>query len=132
MKPKDDTHKLIKKMQIKASAELDKKVHNDISSAMAESVVCPNMWRMKLAVAAAIIIAFSVGFFIGQQSKPKQSANYPVNVAGYTPAVQKAEDTFWQQKAMAAMQPRPYAGKQFKETSLNDTYKQYLKEKHYD
>ena len=132
MKPKDDIHKLIKKMQIKASAELDRKVHNDISSATAESAVWLNMWRMKLAVAAAITIAFGIGFFIGQQSKPKQSVNYPVNVAGYTPAVQKAKDSFWRQKAMAAMQPRPYAESQFDKTSLLDAYKQYLKEKNYD
>ena len=92
----------------------------------------------KLAVAAAIIIAFGIGFSIGQRSKPTQLAIYSLDVSGYTPAVPvyptapKAEGSFWRQKILAAMQPRPYAQTLTTKISLFNTYKQYLKEKHYD
>jgi hypothetical protein len=148
MKPKDDIHKLIKKLQIKASAELDRRVHNDISKALAESeqaVTGPIILRfimkggaMKLAIAAAIIIAFGVGFSVGQRSRTTQLATYSLDVASYTTAVSthptapKTEDSFWRQKAVAAMQPRPYAQTRFDKTSLLVGNKQYLKEKYYD
>jgi len=74
MRPIDNIHKSIKKLQLKASAELDKRVHDDISRALAEcekrnsAIQEPNLWRtvikspiIKLAVAAAIIIAVLVG-----------------------------------------------------------------------
>jgi len=48
------------------------------------------------------------------------------------PTAPKVEDSFWRQKALAAMHPRPYARTQATKTSLLNTYKQYLKEKHYD
>jgi hypothetical protein len=151
MKQGNDIHKLIKKLHIKASAELDRRVNNDISqtlvklqkieSARAE----PNIWRFitkggvtKLAVAATIIIAFGIGFSIGQRSNPTRLATYSLDVSGYTSAVSAyptataSEDSFWRQKALAAMQPRPYAQTQITKTSLIDAYKQYLKEKHYD
>jgi len=70
MRPSDNIHKLIKKLQLKASAELDKRIHDNISRALAESdmtksaAVQPNIWRTimksritKLAAAAVIIIA---------------------------------------------------------------------------
>jgi hypothetical protein len=139
MKPTDDINRMIKKLQIKAGPELDRRVHNDISEAMAESepaVIGPIVLRFitkGLAVAAAIIIAFGIGFSIGQQSKPTQLVTYSLDAAGNTPAVSthpaapKTEDSFWQQKALAAMQPRPYAQTKFEKTSLIDAYKQYLK-----
>ena len=37
MKPADDIHKLVRKLQLKASADLDRRVHEDISRALAES-----------------------------------------------------------------------------------------------
>jgi hypothetical protein len=92
----------------------------------------------KLAVAAVVIIAFGVGFSIGQRSRPTQLATHPPDVTGYSPEVlahpsaPKAEDSFWRQKALAAMQPRPYAQTRVDKTSLLVGYKQYLKEKHYD
>jgi hypothetical protein len=74
MKPADDIHKLVRKLQLKASVGLDRRVHNDISRALAESEKTesahskPNIWRiimkrpiMKLAAAAAIIIATLIG-----------------------------------------------------------------------
>jgi hypothetical protein len=138
MKPKDDIHKLIKKLHIDTSTELDRKVYNDISEA---TVAGPAIWEvitrggaMKLTVAAAVIIAFGIGFFIGQRSKATQPVIYSQDVTCYMPSVsaKTAEDSFWQQKVAAAMQPRPYLQSQFDKVSLIDAYKQYLKEKHYD
>src|SRR3989304_528265 len=144
MKQGNDIHKLIKKLHVKASAELDRRVHNDISrtldktqkieSAQAEL----SIWRCimkggvtKLAVAAAILIAFSTGFLSGRWSKPTRLAPYSVDVTGYTSAVSmhptapKTEDSFWRQKALAATQPRPYAYAQFTKTDPLNAYKQY-------
>jgi len=151
MKQGNDIHKLIKKLHVKASAELDRRVHNDISRTLdetqkiesAQAELC--IWRhimkggiAKLAVAAAILIAFSTGFLSGRWSKPARPAPHSLDVTGYTsavlayPSAPKAEDSFWQRKAFAAMQPRPYAQTTFDKTSLLNTYKQYLKEKHYE
>jgi len=148
MKQGNDIHKLIKKLHAKASAELDRRVHNDISRtpdktqkiepAQAELYI----WRFimkgrlaKLAVAAAILFAFGIGFSTGRWSKPAQMAPHSPDVTAYTstapayPTVPKAEDSFWQQKALAATQPRPYAYTHFTKTELLSAYKQYLKEK---
>ena len=151
MKPAEDVQKLIKKLQLKASAELDKRVHDDISWALATSEktewahTAPNISRIitkggvtKLAVAAAILIAFGIGFSIGRWSKPTRLVPHSIDVTGYTSAVllyptaPKAEDSFWQQKALATMQPRPYAQTFTTKTSLLNAYKQYVKEKYYD
>ncbi|OHB57454.1 MAG: hypothetical protein A2173_04310 [Planctomycetes bacterium RBG_13_44_8b] len=145
MKLADNIHKMIKKMHVKASAELDKKVHDDISISLAESA-CAKTSTMrsitkvgivKLAVAAAIFIAFGVGFSIGRWSQPPQPEP-PSLVIAYVPSISihssasKSEDGFWRQKVFAAMQPKPYAQTQFDKTSLLNAYKQYLKEKYYD
>jgi len=74
MKQRNDIHNLIRKIHVKASAELDKKVNDDISAAMAESKETEFtnkrliVWRIimkssitKLAAAAAIIIAVLIG-----------------------------------------------------------------------
>ena len=71
----DDIYKLIEELKLKASAELDRKVHDDISRALAKSEKTesaraePNIWRSimksritKLAAAAVIIIA--AGIFV--------------------------------------------------------------------
>ncbi|MFZ0034886.1 MAG: hypothetical protein WAK60_07870 [Sedimentisphaerales bacterium] len=144
MKPTDDIHKLIKKLQIKASAELDRRVHDDISRALAESqeaepaVTEPNIWRFitkggitKLAVAATILITFGMGFSIGRWSKPSRLAP-PLTVVSVHPTTPASEDSFWRRKVLAAMQSRPYAQTQITKVSLIDAYKQYLKGKHYD
>jgi hypothetical protein len=151
MKPTDNINRLIKKLQLKASAELDRRVHNDISRALAESEKTESahagliIWRyitkgevIKLAVAAAILVAFGIGFFTGQWSKPTRLAPRLLDVTGNISAVSmhptapKTEDSFWRQKTLAAMQHRPYAQIQTTKTSLLNAYKQYLKEKHYD
>ena len=74
MRPADNINELIKKLKLKASAELDKRVHDDISAALAKSQKTKsaqkelNIWRIimkspitKLAASAAIIIAIFVG-----------------------------------------------------------------------
>jgi outer membrane lipoprotein-sorting protein len=74
MRPADNINELIKGLHLKASADLDRKVHDDISNALAKSKKTasaqsePNIWRIimkskitKLAAAAAIIVAFFVG-----------------------------------------------------------------------
>lgn len=135
MKPTDDTQKLIKKLHLHASTELDRRVHNDISEALAKSKPAAEPITWRLAIAAAIIIAFGIGFSVGQRSKPTQLATYLLDTAGNTSAVSThltapaSEDSFWRQKALAAMQPRPYTQST---NNLLNTYKQYLKEKHYD
>jgi ankyrin repeat protein len=70
MRPTEDINKIIKKLHLKASANLDKRVHDRISGAQAKpeykqaTYMPPNIWRnimknpiTKLAAAAAIVIA---------------------------------------------------------------------------
>ena len=74
MRPADNINELIKKLKLKASADLDKRVHDDISAALTESEKTklvqpePNIRRTimksritRLAAAAAIIIAVILG-----------------------------------------------------------------------
>ena len=74
MRPAENINELIKKLQLKASADLDRRVHEDISRALAESRKTesappePNIWRIimkspitKLATAAVVIIACVIG-----------------------------------------------------------------------
>ena len=74
MRPSDNINELIKKLHLKASADLDKRVHDDISAALTESEKTksvqpePNIWRIimksriiKLAAAAVIVITLFVG-----------------------------------------------------------------------
>ncbi len=81
MRPSDNINELIKKLQLKASAELDKRVHDDISAALTESEKTksvqpePNIWRTimknpitKLAAAAVIIIAVAISVTILDKS----------------------------------------------------------------
>jgi hypothetical protein len=92
----------------------------------------------ELAVAAVILIAFSVGFSIGRWSKPSQLTPHSLDIDGHLSSVSvysapsKEEGSFWRRKALAAMQPRPYIQTQTTKTSLLNAYKQYLKEKNYD
>ncbi len=81
MRPSDNINELIKKLHLKASAELDKRVHDDISAALTKSEqtksVQPetNIWRIimksripKLAAAAMIIVAVLFGMSIFKDS----------------------------------------------------------------
>lgn len=81
MRPSDNINELIKKLHLKASAELDKRVHNDISAALTKSEQTksvqpePNIWRtimksriIKLTAAAVIIIAVAISVTILDKS----------------------------------------------------------------
>jgi len=79
MRPADNTHRLFRQLHLKAGAELDEKVHSEISRALKKSaktkstVIQPNVWRIimnskmtKLGVAAVIMIGAFLGLhFIG-------------------------------------------------------------------
>lgn len=87
----------------------------------------------RIAIAACILIAFVTG----RWSRPLQAPTYPLYDDTYETTAPHADVhndgyDFWRQKALAAMQPRPYAQTSFAETHLMNTYKQYLKEKHYE
>ncbi|MGD1042305.1 MAG: hypothetical protein ABR913_04490 [Sedimentisphaerales bacterium] len=98
----------------------------------------PKQWfftPLRLLAAAAVMILV---FAAGRWSKPfpptsslPEVASYAQPVSAY-PAVSKNPDSFWQQKALAAMQPRPYSQNELSQTALLNVYKQYLKEKHYE
>ena len=73
MRPADNINELIRKLKLKASTDLDKRVHDDISMALAESekpsaLTWPNIRRTimkspitKIAVVAVIIVAVLIG-----------------------------------------------------------------------
>jgi len=147
MKPIDKIKELINKSNVQTGPETDKKILGDAMEYLEKlkqqksAGTMSNIWRistkdlvMKLAVAAAILITFGVGFFTGRWSKPVPPPHL-LNITGYTsaarvnPATTKAENSFWQQKALAALQPRPYVQSHNTKVSLLDIYKQYLKEK---
>lgn len=81
MRPADNINELIKKLKLKASADLDKRVHDDISAALVESennksvLAEPNIWRtlmkspiIKLAAVAVILIAVAISVTILDKS----------------------------------------------------------------
>jgi len=87
MRPTDNIHKLIKKLNVKAGPELDSRIHDDISKALAESkqtqpaATQPNIWRIimknpitKLATAAVLIVAVFLTANIFNNSIPTASA----------------------------------------------------------
>jgi len=85
---------------------------------------------LRLLAAAAVI---AVAFVAGRLSNPTPS----INSVTYTPAIsvnlieQKKENSFWQQKVLAAMKQKPFAQSSNFTSQLN-AYKQYLKEKRYE
>jgi hypothetical protein len=98
----------------------------------------PKQWvftPVRLIAAAAVVIFV---FAAGRWSKPFPPTSSLPEVASYTqpasayPAVDKNTESFWRQKALAAMQPRPYAQTSFTNIEMLNAYKQYLKEKHYE
>ena len=98
----------------------------------------PKQWfftPLRLLAAAAVMILV---FAAGRWSKPlpptsplPEVASYAQPVSAY-PAVDKNPESFWRQKALAAMQPRPYAQNELSQTALLNFYKQHLKEKYND
>ncbi|MGA2677830.1 MAG: hypothetical protein ABSF37_00865 [Sedimentisphaerales bacterium] len=96
----------------------------------------PRQWFFTPArlIAAAAVVIFV--FAAGRWSKPLPPTSPLPEVASYTqpvsayPAVGKNPESFWQQKALAAMQPKPYTQNQLSQTALLNFYKQHLKEKY--
>ncbi len=91
----------------------------------------------RIAAAAVIVIVFSIGLGVGRFSKSPAEKTPSLDVPAYTTALlptpgRKPENGFWQQKAIAALKPRPYVSRAATKTDLINAYKQYLKEKHYD
>lgn len=148
MKPANKIKQLISKSAVKTKPETDKRILADALRQLeklkqqksAETRL--NVWRTimkakvsRLAAAAAIFIAFGIGFSTGRWSKPAPLTPQTLDVTAYTSTTPvyltapKAGDSFWQQKALAAMQHGPYAQILTTKTSLFNTYKQYLKEK---
>ena len=89
---------------------------------------------LRLLVAAAVVIfAFAIGLSVGRWSAPPQTHLASLNLPIYAspmpahPTVQQVKESFWRQKALAAMQPRPYAQSRFDKMSLLHAYKQSLK-----
>ncbi len=76
MRPTDNVSKLIGKLKLQASAELDKKVHDDISMALGGPAHAkPDIWRIimksrisKLAAAVMILIAVAISVTILDKS----------------------------------------------------------------
>ena len=81
MRPADNINDLIKKLQLKASADLDKRVNDDISAALTKSQknksaqAEPIIWRTimkspvtKIAAAAVIIIACSAAWILWEST----------------------------------------------------------------
>jgi len=91
-----------------------------------------------LAAAAVIIFTFAIGLSVGIRSTLPQTQLASLNLPGYAlpmpthPTAQQAKESFWRQKALAAMQPRPYAQTRLDKMSLLVGYKQHFKEKYYD
>ena len=105
---------------------------------LALKIARPKQWFLTpvrlIAAAAIVIFAFAAGRWSNSITQPSQSpevASYTQPVSTY-PAVGKNPESFWQQKTLAAMQPRPYTQNQLSQTALLNIYKQHLKEKHYD
>jgi hypothetical protein len=87
-----------------------------------------------IAAAAVIAVAFSAGRLskpVPPMSPSPQTLGYKQAASLYT-TVSRNPDSFWQQKAQDAMQPRPYTHPSFTHTEMFNAYKQYLKEKYND
>jgi hypothetical protein len=98
-------------------------------------IVKPRQWfftPVRLMAAAAVMILV---FAAGRWSKPPQAQPSSPDLSAYAtslmthPSVQQDKDSFWRQKALAAMKPRPYAQNGLSQTTLLNAYKQHLKEK---
>jgi hypothetical protein len=94
----------------------------------------PRQWfftPVRLMAAAAVII---FAFAAGRWSQPPQTQLSSPDLSAYAsslmthPSVQQDKDSFWGQKALVAMRPRPYAQNGLSQTALLNAYKKYLKE----
>ncbi|MGA2070465.1 MAG: hypothetical protein ABSG97_03875 [Sedimentisphaerales bacterium] len=81
-----------------------------------------------VAAAALVVLAFYTGLSVGRHAKPLPLTE---NIVAYKTSNANA-DSFWQQKAIAAMQSRPTVQTDISYTEKLNAYKQYLKEKRYE
>jgi hypothetical protein len=98
----------------------------------------PKQWfftPLRLLAAAAVMILV---FAAGRWSKPPQTQLSSPDLSAYAsslmthPTARQDKDSFWRQKTLAAMQPRPYSQNELSQAALLNVYKQYLKEKRYE
>ena len=98
----------------------------------------PKQWfftPLRLLAAAAVMILV---FAAGRWSKPPQTQLSSLDLSAYAsslmthPTARQDKDSFWRQKTLAAMQPRPYSQNKLSQTALLNVYKQHLKEKRYE
>ncbi len=151
MKHVDQIRRLFDRAAVRTNVASDDAAFETIRTAYTRAVQRkaaqrePTMWRFfrknpsaRLAVAAAILMAFGIGFSTGRWSKPTQGTPHALLVTGYPsplpvhPTTPTPGDSFWRQKALAAMQPRPYAQIQTTESTVLNIYKPYRKGRHND
>lgn len=120
MKPTDNIHKLIKKLQIEPSADMDRKVHSRITKALEKrekmklANTQPIIWRIimkrpitKIAAAAVVVIAGILSImFLDKSVTPAYAveqtiqANHEVryiHIKSYGPGHKKDPKEFWVQ-----------------------------------
>jgi len=106
MRPADDINESIKGLHVKASANLDKRVHENISNALAESrktkpVTSPVIWRtimktktVKFAAAAVIALAVVGGMSFWPGRAPDGKKWWLAPPAAWSQEILAALDTF--------------------------------------
>ncbi len=65
MRPKNNIDKLIKKLDLKASADLDNKIHRQIDKAQAQPNIKPTFAKNKIMRFAAMIAVVALAFYSG-------------------------------------------------------------------
>jgi hypothetical protein len=115
------------------AALIAERVSRNFDSAL--KIAQPKQWfftPVRLLAAAAVMILV---FAAGRWSKPPQTQLSSLDLSAYAsslmthPTARQDKDSFWRQKTLAAMQPRPYSQNELSQTALLNIYKQYLKEK---
>jgi hypothetical protein len=103
VRPAENINELIKKLQLKASADLDRRVHEDISRALTEpkktksALPEPNIWRIimkspitKLATAAVVFIACVIGLSVWR------TTGSGIALADVLAQIEKVKSVRWQ------------------------------------
>lgn len=131
------------------AAETIKSFRKDVEQGGFESTSLHGGRRMlitgrfsSVAAAAIVFLAFLIGVGIGRWSKsgaiPAKSQSIGVSdlprVKRVAYAVEDKEESFWRAKAIASLRPKPYRGPKTygQDNALWGSYRQYMKEKHYE
>jgi hypothetical protein len=130
-KPTEDVHKL---------AEEISRQSVDVLSILR----IPGFGRVRIslfrfaAAAAVIIFVFTFGFYTGKQSSLSQFRVSSLNSSGFSGQYlqqktnKQSEDSFWHQKALAAMQSKPCSQIKSGRVNIIKAYRQYIQEKYND